>query len=354
MKTSKSNFIKTNPFSLRILFLIPLLAFSACASQPQECVCVCDCPSEETAGEQTAADTAESENSEAVIPEETAEETGGFVPCPIAFDSDRDGNLEIYTMDSNGENLVNLTNDPADDWNPDWSPDGSQIAFTSDRETEDGGGQFIYVMNADGSNVFQLTTLSPSDYADWSPDGGAIIFSSDATGNHEIYIMKADGSNEPTNFTNSDAQDIQPTWSPDGSQIAWLSGEEDHWDLFVMNADGSDVLQLTDNGGVYDMTWTIDGQLFTHWDNGQYGCFNCVMNADGSNVTDAGGKGEIQRYLPYWTLEGDRVELVSADMGEGNDEIYLVGEIYPDVLFNLTNNPGNDRNPDWAALCGPN
>ncbi len=66
-----------------------------------------------------------------MIPEAAAEETGGFVPCPIAFDSNRDGNLEIYTMDSNRENLVNLTNDPADDWNPDWSPDGSQIAFVS-------------------------------------------------------------------------------------------------------------------------------------------------------------------------------------------------------------------------------
>src|SRR5262245_47152546 len=65
----------------------------------------------------------------------------------IAFASSRDGNAEIYMMNADGSHLTNLTNNPADDGSPVWSPSGHQIAFVSSR---DNGG--IYVMNADGSN----------------------------------------------------------------------------------------------------------------------------------------------------------------------------------------------------------
>jgi ABC-type sugar transport system substrate-binding protein len=270
----------------------------------------------------------------------------------IAFDSDRDGNREIYVMDPDGKNTVNLTNNPADDFGPAWSPDGQEIAFVSNRENEQGGGQYIYIMNADGSDVRQLTTGNNSDHPDWSHDGSAIVFSSDANGNNEIYVIKADGGVEPTNLTNSDVQDTQPTWSPDGSKIAWLSGSDGNWDIFVMYADGSNIKQLTDNGKVTDVAWTIDNQIFSYWENQENGCFNCVMDADGSNVIDAGGKGEMQRYIPFWTLNGDRVELVSVSLNGSDEEIYLVSDIYPDMFLNLTNNPGNDRNPDWPANCG--
>ena len=75
------------------------------------------------------------------------------------------------------------------------------------------------------------------------------------------------------------------------------------------------------------------------------------MGADGSNIRDAGGKGELQRFTPFRTLDGDRVECVGIDLIAGNEEIYLVGDIYPDIFLNLTNAEGNDRDPDWPANC---
>jgi hypothetical protein len=81
-----------------------------------------------------------------------------------------------------------------------------------------------------------------------------------------------------------------------------------------MNSDGSNVRRLTDDGKVGDVQWTVDGQLFAHWDNQEAGCFNCVMDDNGSNIKDAGGKGEIQRYLPFWTLDGQRVECVGGSL----------------------------------------
>ena len=227
--------------------------------------------------------------------------------------------------------------------------DGKQIAFVSNRENGTERGQYIYVMDADGGNVRQLSTENESLWPDWSHDGVWITY----THQGDIYIIKADGSETAIKLTNSPQEDGQSTWSPDGKQIAWLSGNNSAQDLFVMGLDGSNMQQLTGNGKVYDAVWTIDGQLFTHWENPQGICFNCVMHADGSNVQDAGGKGTIQRYLPFWTLDGERVECVSADVLTGNDEIVLVGEIYPDMFLNLTNNPAADRNPDWPAQCGP-
>src|SRR2546423_11257377 len=74
----------------------------------------------------------------------------------IAFDSNRTGNDEIFVMNPDGSNQVNLSNNPANDNNPSWSPDGTKIAFVSNRD----GNDEIYVMNADGSNQTRLTNNS--------------------------------------------------------------------------------------------------------------------------------------------------------------------------------------------------
>ncbi|MBM3138209.1 MAG: hypothetical protein FJZ98_08490, partial [Chloroflexi bacterium] len=102
------------------------------------------------------------------------------IPCMIVFDTDRDGNpdgnREVYIMGPDGSGQTNLTKEPADDRNPAWNPQGTQIAFVSNRETEEGPGQYIFVMNADGSEVRQLTS-NGADSPDWSPDGAWITFS---------------------------------------------------------------------------------------------------------------------------------------------------------------------------------
>jgi ABC-type sugar transport system substrate-binding protein len=255
-------------------------------------------------------------------------------------------------MDADGGHLRNLSNSEENDWEPAWSPDGSQIAFVSDRPTEDGG-LFIYVMNADGSGVRRLSAFPDSSHPDWSPDGSAVVFSARENDNRDIYVMRADGSAPAVNLTNSPEQDTRPTWSPDGSLIAWLSGDEGAWNIFVMNVDGSNAQQITNGGRLDGVDWTIDGQLFTVWDSPEHGCCNFVIQPDGSNVQPAGGKGELQRYMPFWTLDGSRVELVSGALDGGNEEIYQVGEIFEGYFNNLTNNPANDRNPDWPARCGP-
>ena len=101
----------------------------------------------------------------------------------VAFSSIRDRNLEIYVMDADGGNPVNLTRDDAFDSAPAWSPDGQRIAFERN-SSGGGGGPQIYVMNADGSGVERLTEEPLASWGQspaWSPDGSSIACCAVAT-----------------------------------------------------------------------------------------------------------------------------------------------------------------------------
>jgi len=280
------------------------------------------------------------------IPTETTEPFA----CTIAFDSDRDGNKEIYRMDPDGSNQVNLTNDPADDFDPVWSPDGSQIAFVSNRENETPG-QFIYVMNADGSELHQLTYENGSEFPDWSHDGSALTY----TSNGDIYVIDVDGSGQSVNLTNSPEKEHRSSWSPDGSLILFTMGEDQNQNIYVIDPDGSNKTQVTDNGRNHEAKWTIDGRIFTGWgwvEQEQF-CNNCVVNPDGSDIREAGGKGMLKRYFPFWTVDGEHVECASLAFNDSpTADIYLIGKMFPDGLKKLTNSDANEQNVDWPANCG--
>ena len=162
----------------------------------------------------------------------------------IAFESNGDdigsgGGYDIVVLqrrEDGGVNVQWLTTHAARDRAPEWSPDGTRIAFVSDRD----GNHEIYAIETDGSGLTQLTNHAARDeHPTWSPDGTRIAFNSYRDGNHEIYVMNADGTGL-TQMTHNDSADFGPAWSPDGTKIAFSSRREGHTDIWVMDAPAAD------------------------------------------------------------------------------------------------------------------
>ena len=120
--------------------------------------------------------------------------------------SDELGRGTLHSYDALGGAKQSLYTGPQSTtiYGPYWSPDGSKIAFYSTG---------IFVINADGTGLSQLTSATDSDPA-WSPDGAKIAFTRHMGGSdYDIFVMNADGSN-PINVSSSSGSDINPVWRP--------------------------------------------------------------------------------------------------------------------------------------------
>ena len=262
----------------------------------------------------------------------------------IVFDTNRDGNFEIYVMNADGSNPINLTNNQADDGNPVWSPVGQKIAFISNRE-----GVFqIFIMNSNGSNQTRLTNNQvDSGFPTWSPDGQKIAYQCSQDENWEICVMNADGSNQ-TRLTNNQASEGSPAWSADGKKIAFSSDRGGSWGVYVMKTDGSGQTQLTNNqvNSIFP-TWSPDGQKIA------YQCMQenweiCVMNADGSNPINLTNY-QANEGTPVWSPDGQKILFISTR--DGNTEIYTFNADGSNQV-RLTINPAEDNYPNWSATGG--
>jgi TolB protein len=175
----------------------------------------------------------------------------------LAFESHRDGNWDIYLLDLQSGQVSRLTEELAFDGAPAWSPDGTRLAFESYRD----GNWEIYELELEGLQLTRLTNDPAGDYAPaWSPDGQLIAYTSWRDGDKEVYIMDADGSSQ-RNLTQADGDDEYPAWSPDGEKLAFVSNRDGHTtEIYLMEVSGQDQTRLTHND-VYDWApaWSPDG-----------------------------------------------------------------------------------------------
>src|SRR5215211_4919077 len=279
----------------------------------------------------------------------------------IAFTSNRDGNQEIYSMNSDGSNLRNLTNNPASDTEPEISPDGTKIAFVS---TRDGIlNPEIYTMNADGSNQQRLTkddTNVADVHPTWSPDGGRIAFASNRDGNQEIYTMNAADGSGQENLTNNPARDSAPAYSPAAtnasgtSTIAFETNRTGNTEIFFMDNHGNNPYQLTNNPtGDFGVTYAPDP--IDHWNRAftrvvptQDGGYNyeiyqmSYLAVTQTNLTNSPATETDPSYSP----EGTKIAFTTDRAG--NEEIYSMNRDGSSPT-NLTNNAAGDEDPDWGV-----
>jgi TolB protein len=264
----------------------------------------------------------------------------------IVFVSDREQQpTDIYVIEGDGSNEVQLTDTPGREQGPTWSPDGSRIAFADLRD----GNEDIYVMAADGSDVRRLTDDPAFDGdAAWSPDGGRIAF---VTGRDpagaSIYVMDADGG-DVVQLVPATSQSICCLdWSPDGRTLAYTTGIPARIMLLDMDSGGSTELQT--GGPARDPSWSPDGTRIAY----------ALSAESGSNIyTAAADASEAPRPLtavaatdryPAWSPDGSLVAFARNVLGGGHFDLYVV-DADGGTEMQLTNTDFDEWVLDWQPL----
>jgi Tol biopolymer transport system component len=251
---------------------------------------------------------------------------------------------DIFSANPDGSDEVNLTNtDHSREMDPTWSPDGTRVAFTSDRD----GNFDIYTMAADGSDVQQVTFVTPEhdwDYVQsfeptWSPDGTQIAYTGYRAAESwaDVYVASVGQTAETfaernvtdtTDFLNA----AQPDWSPDGTSLLY-TGYWDQYttDIWRINVDGSAATNLTDpesefDGTDLDPSWSADGTRVT-WvsANDTAGVDVYVMQADGTGEVAATTDG-AEKYEPDFSPDGSQILY---QMNYYHPEIWIVDAPLP-------------------------
>lgn len=208
----------------------------------------------------------------------------------IYFSSRHTGNFEIYSIRVNGKEMKRLTKGLGSAYAPELSPDGRHIIFTN-------GSSGIWTMNANGDDLHPITRYNDIDPT-WSPDGSMIAFASSRQGARQLFIMNADGSNirQVTNLNNMGGRS---TWSPEGTKLAFYAGPAGDHNIYVINIDGTGLVQLTQGGDNLGPSWSPDGNwiTFTSFRDGNNEIY--IMQPDGTKQTRVTNN-LISDWQPRW------------------------------------------------------
>ncbi len=193
----------------------------------------------------------------------------------VYFSSRESGQFQIYAVRPNGKEFKRLTRVPGSFYAPELSPNGQWIVMTKD-------GDGIWLMKPDGTNPHALTDKDDIDPT-WSADGSMIAFASSRSGPRQLFVMNADGSNI-RQVTDLKDMGGRSSWSPDGTKLTFYAGPEGNRNIYVINVDGTNLVQLTDGGDNLGPSWSPDGNwiAFTSFRDGNNEIY--VMHPDGTGV----------------------------------------------------------------------
>ena len=173
--------------------------------------------------------------------------------------------IDIWRVQS-GKPTRSFASSTRIEFGPQYSPDGKHVAFNSNRS----GVIQVWVCDTDGENLVQLTNFAEaSGTPRWSPDGRWIAFDRHLKGGWHIFIMASDGSRSRQLTSSGAVDEVIPSWSQDGNWIYYASNQTGHYEIWKAPAKGGKGTQVTRNGG-----WTAfespDGRSLYYTKNVSY------------------------------------------------------------------------------------
>lgn len=262
----------------------------------------------------------------------------------LAFISDQTGYKELFLMETDGRDPIQITDHRSLVLNPDFSPLGREVIFTSYRDDNPDlyrkeiytgfeakishrtglniagrfradGGELAVSLSHDGNS--ELYLLSPSGVLrkrltdnwaidvdpSWSPGGDRLAFVSDRRGNPHVFILDIP-TGKVERLTFDGKYNVTPAWSPVGDRIAFSRLENGKFDIYTVRSDGGDERRLTDGPGNKEHPrWSPDGRFLVYSSDASGEKAIHVMRADGSGdrrLTPPGANYSHPAWSPRW------------------------------------------------------
>ena len=282
----------------------------------------------------------------------------------IVFASSRSVVPQLYLVNADGTDLTQLTNMDNGACQPSWAPDGTRLVFISPCL---GRGEIfetiynessLYIINADGTGLKQLTPSPGSDFEPaWSPDGKQIAFTSVRGGFRQIYALNVDSLAVTllTNTTDS-IESSEPSWSPDGSKIVYTVKRVGAYQVWSMNSNGQEAIQLVRSGqDLWDYlpAWSPDGRTI-FFSQRRMGAFRpWLMRIDYEDLSQEARRMNFITPIEDVEFSPDGFWIAYEGMdGDGNRDIYFM-TVTGSGRTRLTNDPKIDFDPAWRPVHNP-
>ncbi|MCL4376996.1 MAG: DUF5050 domain-containing protein [Actinobacteria bacterium] len=258
----------------------------------------------------------------------------------IVFVSNKTGNEDIFSMNLDGSELTQLTNDPGTDQYPAVSPDGKKIAYSADVK----GNWQIIVMDWDGKNKKQIT-FEPArhGFPSWSFDGRYIFFEMSVDNNWEIYRMNSDGTDIHRLTLTPGIDNWHPSAHPFEYKVLFEVGSSGEGGINIIDYDGQNLKKISKPGGNYRVPkMSMDGKKIVFMGySGNKKPDVYMIDSDGGNLvqlTDSPEGAGLPCFSP------DDKFIAYDQVVEGNEEIFIMNADGSNQT-RITNIPG----ADWGA-----